>query len=455
MNCSLRNPIVLLLALLLAISGRAAPDPGKGSNVQSDPALVQQNIFRFCDEYSNRVSGEFDRLIAGRPGLTAAEAVRLKLSLNYRVLEIAAGPNDYENLCDLVVMVAMTRHTFERHWMPEMFPDNGAPALAKLREYETQVFDLAQSSLGAEATSRLREKITPWLAANYSPGMALYTRYTGLTAELAQTPAAKGGRPNLLKALMLDPLAGLDPTVREITKSRLFAERAMFVAQRMPKVVRMEIELMSYRMVDTPEARQLLADLNRVSESVDRVSRTTEALPAQIRTEREALVKALDEQSPALTKLMTETHAALEAATQATANVNAVVLSTDQMLKRLGVPAEPGKAGAGGAPGTAAAAPGEPFRIQDYTAAAAQLAVSAERLNTLVQSLDHTLVTATSPQVAEKITAASQAALAGGRDLVDHVFWRALLLVGIIFALIPFIVWVCRRIPRRDASRTP
>jgi hypothetical protein len=125
-----------------------------------------------------------------------------------------------------------------------------------LKEYERQIYELARASLGEDAQKRLTEKVTAWLESAYVPGMALHTRYSGLSAEVAKKPdASQSEKSNLLGALMLDPLAGLDPTVREIAQTRLFAERAMFVAQRMPKVLRMEIELVSFRFIETPEVK--------------------------------------------------------------------------------------------------------------------------------------------------------------------------------------------------------
>ncbi|MBE2215340.1 MAG: hypothetical protein IAE82_15815, partial [Opitutaceae bacterium] len=84
----------------------------------------------------------------------------------------------------------------------------------------------------------------------------------------------------------------------------------------------------------------------------------------------------------------------------------------------------------------AAPPPGEPFRIQDYTAAANQLAKTAERLNTLVATLDRTLATATSDEVAAKVDAASQAAVMRSREVVDHAFRRGLLFVALTCVMI-------------------
>ena len=43
---------------------------------------------------------------------------------------------------------------------------------------------------------------------------------------------------SVFSLFQVDPLSGLDPAVREIAQTRLFAERALFVAQKMPMLLR-------------------------------------------------------------------------------------------------------------------------------------------------------------------------------------------------------------------------
>jgi hypothetical protein len=365
------------------------------------------------------------------------------------MLEIASGPNEYVNLCDLTCLVVLSRYSFEHQLRSQLSPKAGESTLKKLVEFERQIIELARVSLGEDAQQKLKTSVTTWVETMYEPGMALLSRYRGLSAEVVQTSdASPDEKSRLLGSLMIDPLAGLDPTVREIAQTRLFAERAMFVAQRMPKILRIEGELMSHRFIEAPQTTQLLTELDTVTQSFDRMSGVVEALPALLQSEREAVMKALEQQTPQLTGLMDETRATFEASTQAMVATNTVVQSTDRFLERLGVYDPPETSSAG-----TAAQPGEPFRIQDYTTAAAQLAVSAEKLNSLIVSLDRTLVTATTPELTDKVTAASQAAIAGGRKLVDHVFWRALSLIMLIAGLTPIVVYACRRLTRN--SRAP
>ena len=51
----------------------------------------------------------------------------------------------------------------------------------------------------------------------------------------------------------MDPVANLDPAVREVANARLFANRALFTAQRMPFLLRFQVGLMSRQIASQPE----------------------------------------------------------------------------------------------------------------------------------------------------------------------------------------------------------
>ena len=429
-----RRLIAGMLALTVAALGgcQIAKVPGntvrtitgnQQSTIQTDPALLQQDIFRFCDEFSNRMSVQIDRLLLPDPELDKSNLVRLKLSLNYRMLEIASGANDYINLSDLLCLVSLSRYSVERNPTIAGAGEVGEETLQLINQFEDRAYDLAEATFGEEYSKKLQDKILSWLPEAYAPGSVLYSHYAGLASQIGQRSASSDdAQMNLLGALMLDPLSGLDPTRREISQTRLFAERAMYLSQRMPRIIRMEGELAGYRLMQSTEVKILLADVDSVSQSVDRVSRIAEDLPGVIRSEREAVLASIDEQTPELTRLVEEAHGTMEASEEAMAATTDLVESVDRFLERLGVydkAEEP-------APESVDSAPGEPFRIQDYTEAAAQLSLTAEQLNILVTNLDQAIASATS----QEVSAALESTVSQGRGLVDHAFWRMILLVA-------------------------
>ena len=75
---------------------------------------------------------------------------------------------------------------------------------------------------------------------------------------------------------MFNPLSGLDPATREIAQTRLLAERALYLGQRMPLALRGETELMSMNLVSIPEMQQLLTNTAQFTSLAERVTRVAE-----------------------------------------------------------------------------------------------------------------------------------------------------------------------------------
>jgi len=81
----------------------------------------------------------------------------------------------------------------------------------------------------------------------------------------------------------VDPLAGLDPAVRELTQTRLFADRALYVVQRMPRLLRWQTELLGLNTAQIPAVRQLtelMLALDRTIASTNLTQLAAQAGPA-------------------------------------------------------------------------------------------------------------------------------------------------------------------------------
>jgi hypothetical protein len=80
----------------------------------------------------------------------------------------------------------------------------------------------------------------------------------------------------------------------------------------------------------------------------------------------------------------------------------------------------------------------EPFRIREYTDAAAQIHATATELVVLLQALDGLAGSPHLAQVSSQFSVLTQRAQTSGKEVVDYAFQRALLLVllgcGAVFA---------------------
>jgi hypothetical protein len=236
-------------------------------------------------------------------------------------------------------------------------------------------------------------------------------------AQGSQADTVKPG--SLFSLLMSDPLAILEPATREIVQTRLMAERALYVTQKMPQLLRWHMELLSANTLGMPTVQQLVTNSTTIAASVERFTRVAEQLPGQVSTERKEVLKALEAQESNLTRLLNEMRQTLTAGSQLSTSLNTTLTTFDATMKQFGA-GDPASAGP-------SKTDTEPFRIQDYTATAAQLEMTARQLTELLVTLDRT-----SGQLSAQVGPVVQQAQAGGKEIVDYAFWKGILFVAIV-----------------------
>ncbi len=397
-----------------------------GKSSGADPVETQAMIERFADDFSIRAGQALDDY-AELVGTTAAkvEATRLKLLSVSAVTSIASGPNPASSLLDMVCVVTLARRSVEDYWMKTT---NGAafqPWLEQSRMLDTNVWELATNLLKPSQVDELREAIDRWYARNPSMRATFFTRpqeYAGLIR--SSQPEQKAGG-SVFDLVNLDPTAGLDPAVREVAKTRLFAERALYTAQRLPYLIRWQTELLTYQLTGQAEVQQMITNTTRLSDSADRISHSVESvsqtaaqLPDRITAERKAILDALDQQEGKLRDLAAEVNRSLVSADKMSASLSITITNFDALMKRFGV----------GEPSTNSGPPdtnSPPFNILDYGKTADHIGGMAKDLNVLLTTVNQSV-----PQLAQ----VSQQAGADAQKVVDHAFRLGLVLIGVLLA---------------------
>ena len=238
----------------------------------------------------------------------------------------------------MTVFVTVTRMALEEHWQPKVFGESALPMLESCRNAETEIWRLAGTVLKPEQQTELRQAIEVWHRQNPLPESVLAARAVGFASQVAEASKADTAKPgSVFDLLKVDPLSGLDPAVREIAQTRLFAERALFVTQKMPMLLRWQTELLSVNAVEMPAVQQLVTNSTQIAASVERFARVAEQLPGQVSTEREEILKALQAQENKLTPLVNEVRQTLTAGSQMSTSLNTTLTTFDAVMKRFGV----------------------------------------------------------------------------------------------------------------------
>jgi hypothetical protein len=403
-----------------------------GQSKQPDPLQAQLQVQRFTEAYAARTSKALDDY-AQQVGTESArrQALQLKLNAVSAVTSIASGPNPSANLLDLVAVVTLTRMTIEERWL---LTTNGAafqPWLEASRDQETNVWAIAAAVFKPAQVDELRKAITDWRAQNPQSFSAFYARPREFAAVVRTSSGKEKDVNSIFGWVGLDPTAGLDPAVREVTKTRLFAERAMFTLQLMPTIVRWQTELLAYELADQPPTKQVLADADRFTQSTEVFARTAEQLPKLVNDQREAAIQQLlagvaVERSNILASLVSEekkardllaeTRSTLNAGGEMATSLNAAIKSLDAFVRYVSPPdTNP----------PVATTNSQPFNVLDYGKAATQVGAMAKDLTGLLTSVNQSV-----PQLAKL----GQQAGSDAERVVQRAFWLGLLLILVLLA---------------------
>jgi ABC-type transporter Mla subunit MlaD len=395
----------------------------------ADPVKVQEVMFRFAGEFATHVILDLDKLGRGTNAPAYANVLRWKISLTSEIISIASGPNAVVNLLDMTAFVTVMRASLEEHWVPKVFGESAQPMLDTCRIAEKKIWQLADDVITREQQEELRAAIGVWHRQNPHPDNVLAARSIGITLLAEAVHADTKAPASVFRLLRIDPMSGLDPATREITQTRLFAERALHVAQWMPTLLRWQIEFMSLNAAAMPEVQQLVTNSTQIAASVDRFAVLAEKLPGQVSAEREAIVKDLQTQEKQLTPLVDQVRQTLTAGTQMSTSLNTTIGTFDSLMKRFGV----GETNSAGAPDKNS----QPFQILDYAQTATHMESMARQLTELVRTLDQTLGDTNLTRLSAQVGPVVQQAQAGGREIVILAFWMGVLAMAIalVFAL--------------------
>jgi hypothetical protein len=403
-------------------------------STQLDLAALQVELQRYADDFIGRTAGALDEY-ARRVATPDArsEALGWKLALGSAAIGIASSPNPTANLVDFLGLATLMRSVLEEHWLKTAHGPAFQPWLDASRTLETNVWKLAEAVLKPEQQQELRDAIRRWREENPNAPGTFLARPRELVVVIRQGGEKTQMTGSVFSVVGLDPTAGLDPAVREVTRSRLFAERALFTAQRMPLLLRWQIELQADQLLRGPEVTTALTNAARLAEGADRLSRAAESasqtaaqLPDRIAAERKAVLAALETQEGRLRDLSVEIERTLAAGENLSTSLNTTITAFDALMKRFGV----------GEPGTNAArdTKSPPFNILDYARTAQQIATMAKELDGLLRNAGGTLGSPGLNQGLRDLGVLAEGAKADAKSVLNHAFLLGAGLVLLTFA---------------------
>jgi hypothetical protein len=380
---------------------------------------LQLSVMRFADEYVGRTGEVLNQFQASaeRP----EERLRTqswKLQQATSAYTIASGPNPVSNALDMVVLASLSRLVLDDAWVGDAYGARAAPVQATYRALEGEAWQLLVGVLSDTQMTRLHEILTRWRNEHPNVRAVSYIHFRDFAKSVgAPRPGEERESGSLFSMLRIDPLAGLDPAVREIAQTRELAERSIYYMQRAPALIDMEAERLTDQFAVMPETKALLGDVSRVSLVGSASDRLVSTLPGVIAREREALIaqlkRMIEDESATLSSTATELRTTLQAATETANAVHGTLEALEHVSTQFASPA--------GTP--VAKESGQPFDIRQYTEMLREATNTTRELDVLAQHADSAL---------PALRATARDAAQGVDRILNHVF---ILLLGLVVAV--------------------
>ena len=430
---SYRKAVIISLLALLSTSGctltqKIADLPvvavrsainGFTSEKSVDLVALQSDLLRFSDTFILATSQATDELqLEGQP-IKRDQQVLVRVRFSSDILALVTGANAIGNLVNMLVYTTSARFGVEDYWLPKVYGDSVMPLLKVLREQEKNIWDLAGEILTFDQRGELKKAIansrekSPHTKGEFG-SFASLSLVNDIIKSSAQTKSSFMPS-SVFKLLDIDPLAGLDPATRELTETRLFGERAMFIVQHMPQLLEWQMELLAARTSKNQEVQQMVSNTTKIAIAGDLLSRTFEQMPSLISSEREKILAALKSEQQGLAELSKQVGLTMgEGSKMADATEKALKTFAgivDQLDRSSSEPSS------------------EPFHIRDYAETALQIDVMMQHTIQLLSMLGPNFEPANIAKLSgliDKITLQTQQR---SQMVVEYAFQKAVLWV--------------------------
>ena len=360
-------------------------------------AQLEAEIMRFSDRYAGRMATEMFRIQKQdkKRDLRWFTTGWIKNS-RIAVVDIAIGPNAVENLLDMLVLTALTRHSVEAYWAPTFLGEELGQGLVEAsRTLEADIWEGAEIVLTPDQLEDMRALIAEWIEQNPDDINFWEARFGGFSgqraAELEQVQQSGG---------LLGEVAQTRQTAEQMQQ---FGERVLYYMQRAPLITRQEAQLAVYDLISQPEFAGLFDSTLRLTQTADRFATVAETLPEQQFAVISQLMDRVDEQravaieqvSVALTEqreafledllaeekrvrgILADLRATIEAGQALADSINTTVTTVNAMTARFE---------------TDGKEPAKPFNIDDYKQLVGDASMTVREMRELVNSTDQFLL---------------------------------------------------------------
>jgi hypothetical protein len=205
-------------------------------NKKMDQLQLQEEIQRFYTRFTERVIESIPTDISMKSALRT-DSLRQYLLYDSEALKITTSPYPETNLLDMLVFIKLNRYAVKHYWMPKVYGNEGIQLLHAFLESENDLTEIALKVLDIEDIHQVDRAVRGWIRQN--PGKYRFEKIRlsdfAKYAEVKQ----KDGISFSLSNLLVDTKSA----TQAVDQAILVANRAIFLTQNMPLIVRLHTRL--------------------------------------------------------------------------------------------------------------------------------------------------------------------------------------------------------------------
>lgn len=199
-------------------------------------AELRDSIERFTGQFLDRVADAVSELEVRDEPQLLQPALRQGAVYTSSLLDIATGQLPELNLLDMLVFMSLSRWVLERYWGPEVFGERCNSLIATFASGEQTLTEMSESILDEKQRQQLAELIVAWKDAHPNQIRVEWVRFQDFSTRSGEIAREQERR-----------AAGLLGSVRSAAQTADqavgIAERGLFLANRMPSLMRLQARL--------------------------------------------------------------------------------------------------------------------------------------------------------------------------------------------------------------------
>jgi hypothetical protein len=283
---------ICLLMLCALATGCSSSPRSEASKVPADkvarPTLtgtqaqsLQSSVMALADTSMQRIAAEINLARPGTTPETRRDEMSTRLTLSSSIVAIAMQPDAVDALADLLTFTTLTADAQRVAAMGKEADSYEARLLRALEQNDVDAWRVAERWVNEPTRVAFREHILSWKGSRRSAVEVAFVRLADVKRAGSTTVESDSGLFDSLHA-----------ATQQFDQTRMLAERSLFLAQRIPFLMRLQAEVYTGNALATKEAQQTQAQLVQMSSIMETMSTMLAGMAQQIANERKA---ALDD----------------------------------------------------------------------------------------------------------------------------------------------------------------